>query len=54
MITYQQYKKIKAKEFVRLLLKYHHHFLAFEICQYLDLKDISMVYEDWAISKIKV
>jgi len=53
MITYAQYKKLKTKQFIRALLRYQHHFLAFEICNHLGMEDKSLIYEDWAIKKIK-
>ena len=54
MITYAQYKKMKTKQFLRLLLRYYHHFLAHEVCTILRYEDKSMIYEDWAIKKLKV
>ena len=54
MMTYNQYKKMKTKQFIKILLRYHHHFLAYEICDILMFEDKSMIFEDWAIKKLKV
>jgi hypothetical protein len=53
-MTFQQFKHLKAKKFLQILLKYHHFFLAHEMTQYLDFKDKTSVYEEWACAKIKV
>ncbi len=53
-MTYAQYKKMKTKQFIRTLMRYHHHFLAFEVCNTLGMEDRSLIYEDWAIKKLRV
>jgi len=53
-MTYTQYKKMKPKHFIKTLLRYNHHFLAFEICNLLGYEDKSIIFEDWAIKKLRV
>jgi len=54
MITYSQYKRLNPKQLIEMLLRYHHHFLAKQVSNMLGIEDKSMIFEDWAIKKIKV
>lgn len=53
-MTFQQYKKLKTKQFLKMLLRYQFHFLAFQVCDVLKFEDRSMIFEDWAIKKLRV
>lgn len=44
---------MKTKQFIKLLLRYQYHFLAFVICKYIGFEDNSIIYEDWAIKKLR-
>ena len=54
MITYYEDKRMKPKQFIRLLLRYNHHFLAAEVCHEIGIDDTSLIFEDWAIKKLRV
>lgn len=48
-ITYQQLKAYKAKNLVKLLLKHRDFALAIIVIEHLNLKNLSVVYEEWCI-----
>ena len=54
-ITYLQLKDLDEDVLVKILLRYRAHWLAFEICKYLDLspKKISQIYVHWACCKVE-
>jgi hypothetical protein len=53
-ITYKQFEKFKAKNILKLLLKFRDYRLALLIIEHLDLKQyVSMVYDDWCQTMIK-
>lgn len=51
-ITYTQYNKLKPIRLIRRLLRRNLHETGFNICKFLGMK-VSIVIEDWSISKIK-
>lgn len=53
LITYDQYKKLEAKQLIQRLMRMQNFHLAHEISQYLGLSE-KEVYERWAIAFIKV
>lgn len=53
MITYKQFKSMKPKHFVDILLWHNYHLLAFEVARALGVDDTSPIYTDWAIKKLK-
>ena len=46
-MTFQQLKQFKAKNIIKLLLKYRDYRLAILVIEQLNLKNLSTVYEDW-------
>ena len=53
-ITFKQFEKFKAKNILKLLLKYRDYNLALAIIEQLNLKQyVSQVYEDWCQTMIK-
>ena len=47
-ITYKQYEKFKAKNLLKLVIKYRDYRLALIMIEELNLKQyISTVYDDW-------
>ena len=54
-ITYAQLKSIDPSILVKILLRYRGHYLAYEICKYLDFpqKLKSLIYIDWARCKVE-
>ena len=52
-ITFQQLKQFKAKNIIKLLLKYRDYRLAILVIEQLNLKTLSMVYEDWCTQMLK-
>mmetsp|Transcript_23833 Transcript_23833/g.31908 ORF Transcript_23833/g.31908 Transcript_23833/m.31908 type:complete len:181 (-) Transcript_23833:1368-1910(-) len=52
-ITYTQLDKYKAKNIIRLLIKYRDYKLAILVIEQLNLKNLSVVYEDWCIQMLK-
>ena len=52
-ITYQQLKAFKAKNIAKLLLKYRDYRLAITVIKQLNLKNLSLVYEDWCTQMLK-
>lgn len=47
-MTFKQFEKFKAKNVLRLLLKYRDYKLAIQMIEQLNLRQYaSMVYEDW-------
>eukprot|EP01080_Neovahlkampfia_damariscottae_P002897 gene2897-4740_t len=51
-ITYEQYKNLTIQKLIKRLLIRNLHFLAFKICNYLNIQP-SMVVEHWSMEKIK-
>jgi hypothetical protein len=53
-ITYKQFEKLKAKNVLKLLMKYRDYKLAIQLIEVLNLKQyLPQVYEDWCISMLK-
>lgn len=52
-ITYQQLKQYKAKNIIKQLLKFRDYKLAILVIEQLNLKNLSMVYEDWCTQMLK-
>lgn len=52
-ITYQQLKQFKVKNIIKLLLKFQDYRLAILVIEQLNLKNQSIVYEDWCTQMIK-
>lgn len=54
-ITFAQLKSIDPNILIRLLLRYRAHYLAFEICKFLDFsqKLKSLIFIDWARCKVE-
>mmetsp|Transcript_27223 Transcript_27223/g.26264 ORF Transcript_27223/g.26264 Transcript_27223/m.26264 type:complete len:326 (-) Transcript_27223:1065-2042(-) len=53
-ITYKQFEKFKAKNILKLLLKYRDYKLAIILVDTLNLKQyLPQVYEDWCITMLK-
>ena len=48
-----QLKHFKAKNIIKLLLKYRDYRLAILMIEQLNLKNLSMVYEDWCTQMLK-
>lgn len=48
-ITYYQLKMFKPKNLVKLLLKHRDFALATIVIEHLNLKNLSIVYEEWCI-----
>ena len=48
-ITYSQLDKFKAKNIIKLLIKYRDYKLAILVIEQLNLKNLSVVYEDWCV-----
>lgn len=46
-------KQFKAKNIVKLLLKYRDYRLAILVTEQLNLKNLSIVYEDWCVQMLK-
>ena len=52
-ITYSQLDKFKAKNIIKLLIKYRDYKLAILVIEQLNLKNLSVVYEDWCVQMLK-
>lgn len=53
-ITFKQFEKFKAKNILKLLLKYRDYKLAITLIDTLNLKSqLPQVYEDWCVSMLK-
>ena len=54
-ITYAQLKSIDPNILIKILLRYRAHYLAFEVCKFLDFsqKLKSLIYIDWARCKVE-
>ena len=53
-MTFSEFKQFKPKLLIRLLLKYNLHHFCMEVAKSMEVKDVTVIYEDWAIKKIKV
>ena len=52
-ITFQQLKNFKAKNIIKMLLKYRDYRLAILVIEQLNLKNLPIVYEDWFTQMLK-
>jgi len=52
LITYLEYKKLKPKQLIKLLLNQNNFILALHICKYLDYNS-KKIYQKFVVSKIK-
>ena len=54
-ITYAQLKSIDPNILIKILLRYRAHYLAYEVCKFLDFsqKLKSLIYIDWARCKVE-
>lgn len=52
-ITFAQLKQFKPKNIIKLLLKFRDYRLAILVIEQLNLKNLSIVYEDWCTQMLK-
>ena len=53
-MTYKQFEKFKAKNVLKLLLKFRDYKLALQLIEQLNLKQYTaLVYDDWCQTMIK-
>lgn len=52
LVTYQQYKRLKQREVIDMLRRYHRYYLAIEFSKLFGKEDIGYLYEEWATNLV--